>query len=82
MLIATTSTLCIATTKVAAVGRHHTRGGAASGRAAFFVVSFAVAMHRVDVEALNIIFVLFVHYSFIVGALSVHYSLFRSLSIN
>ena len=58
MLSATTSTLFIATTKVAAVGRHHKRGGAASDRATSFVVSFVVAMNRVDVVALNTIFVL------------------------
>ena len=58
VLSATTSTLFIATTKVAAVGRHHKRGGAASGRATSFVVSFVVAMNRVDVVALNTIFVL------------------------
>ena len=45
-------------TKEAAVGRHHKRGGAASGRATSFVVSFVVAMNRVDVVALNTIFVL------------------------
>ena len=49
VLSATTSTLFIATTKVAAVGRHHKRGAAASGRGTSFVVSFVVAMNRVDV---------------------------------
>ena len=39
----------ITATKVAAVGRHHKRG---------FVVSFVVAMNRVDVVALNRILVL------------------------
>ena len=33
-------TIFPASTKVAAVGRHHKRGGAASGRATSFVVSF------------------------------------------
>ena len=49
MLSATTSTLFIATTKVAAVGRHHKRGAAAFGRGTSSVVSFVVAMNRVDV---------------------------------
>ena len=49
MLTATTSTLFIATTKVAAVGRHHRRGAAAFGRGTSSVVSFVVAMNRVDV---------------------------------
>ena len=57
-LSATTFTLFIATTKVAAVGRHHKRGGAAFGRATSFVVDFVVAMNRVDVVAVNTIFVL------------------------
>ena len=52
VLSATTSTLFIATTKVAAFGRHHKRGGAAFA----FAVSFVVAMNRVDVVALNTIF--------------------------
>ena len=58
MLSATTSTLVIATTKVAAVGRHYKRGAAAPGQETSFVVSFVVAMNRVDVVALNTIFVL------------------------
>ena len=62
MLSATISTLCIATTNVTALGRHHKRGGAAFGHATSFVVSFVVAMHRVDVVALNTIFALVVHY--------------------
>ena len=45
-------------TKVAAVGRHHKRGGAAFGRATSFVVSFVVAMNRVHVVAADTIFVL------------------------
>ena len=49
MSAATTSTLFIATTKVAAFGRHHKRGAAAFGRGTSFVVSFVVAMNRVDV---------------------------------
>ena len=55
---ATTSTLFIATTKVAAFGRHHKRGAAAFGRGTSFVVSFVVAMKRGDVVAVNTIFVL------------------------
>ena len=57
VLSATTSTLFIATTKEAAVGRHHKRGGVAVGRDTSFVGSFVVAMNRVDVVALNTIFV-------------------------
>ena len=53
-----TSTLFIATTKVAPFGRHHKRGGAAFGRATSLAVSFIVAMNRVDVVALNTIFAL------------------------
>ena len=34
---------------MAAVGRHHKRGAAASSRGTSFVVSFVVAMNRVDV---------------------------------
>ena len=49
MSAATTSTLFIATTKVAAFGRHHKRGAAAFGRGTSFVVSFVAAMNRVDV---------------------------------
>ena len=41
---------------VVAFGRHHKRGGAAFGRATSFAVSFVMAMHRVDVVALNTIF--------------------------
>ena len=52
-LNATTSTLFIATAKVAVFGRHHTRGGEACGRASSFVVAFVVAMNRVDVVAVN-----------------------------
>ena len=37
---------------------NHKRGGAASGRASSFAVSFVVAVNRVDVVALNTIFVL------------------------
>ena len=53
VLNAMTSILFIATTRVAACGRHHKRGGAAFGRATSFAVSFVVAMNRVDVVALN-----------------------------
>ena len=37
---------------MAAVGRHHRRGAAASGRGTSSVVSFVVAMNRVDVVEL------------------------------
>ena len=37
---------------MAAFGRHHKRGAAAAGRGIFFVVSFVVAMNRVDVVEL------------------------------
>ena len=57
VLSAATSTLFIATTKKAAVGRQHKRAGAASSRATSFVVFFVVAMSRVDVVALNTIFI-------------------------
>ena len=60
VLSATTSTLFIATTKVAAVGRHHKRGGAAFGRATSFVVSFVLALNRVNVVAVTTILVLHV----------------------
>ena len=36
-------------TKVAAVGRHHKRGAAAFGRGTSFVVSFVLALNRVNV---------------------------------
>ena len=50
MSAATTSTLFIATTKVAAFGRHHKRGAAAFGRGTSFVVSFVIAaLNRVNI---------------------------------
>ena len=53
MSAATTSTLFIATAKVAAFGRHHKRGGAAFGRATSFVVSFVVvALNMVNIVGL------------------------------
>ena len=36
-------------TKVAAFGRHHKRGGAAFGHATSFVVSFVLALNRVNI---------------------------------
>ena len=39
---------------MAAVGRHHRRGAAASGRGTSSVVSFVVAMNRVDVVDLDV----------------------------
>ena len=47
-------------TKVAAFGRHHKRGGAAFGRATSFVVSFVMALNRVNIVAVNAILVLHV----------------------
>ena len=47
-------------TKVAAVGRHHKRGGAAFGRATSFVVSFVLALNRVNIVAVTTILVLHV----------------------
>ena len=58
MLSGATSALFIATKQVAAVGRHHKRGGAAFGCATSFVVPFVVAMNRVDVVAVDTILVL------------------------
>ena len=55
VLSATTSTVFIATTKVAAVGRHHKRGG---GRATSFVVSFVEAVNIVNIVAVNTVLVL------------------------
>ena len=60
VLTATIFTLFKATTKVAACGRHHKRGGAAFGRATSFVVSFVVALNRVNIVAVNTILVLYV----------------------
>ena len=45
-------------TMVAAVGRHHKRGGAAFGSATSFVVSFVIALNGVDIVAVNITLVL------------------------
>ena len=47
-------------TKVAACGRHHKRGDAAFGRATSFVVSFVLALNRVNVVAVTTILVLHV----------------------
>ena len=41
------------TTKVAAFGRHHKRGGAAFGRATSFVVSFVELVNIVSIVAVN-----------------------------
>ena len=46
-------------TKVAACGRHHKRGDAAFGRATSFVVSFVLALNRVNIVAVTKI--LFLH---------------------
>ena len=45
---------------VAAFGRHHRRGGAAFGRATSFVVSFVLALNRVNVVEVTTILVLHV----------------------
>ena len=47
-------------TKVAAFGRHHKRGGTAFGRAISFVVSFVLALNKVNVVAVTTILVLHV----------------------
>ena len=47
-------------TKVAAVGRHHKRGGAVLDRATSFVVSFVLALNRVNIVAVTTILVLHV----------------------
>ena len=47
-------------TKVAAFGRHHKRGDAAFGRATSFVVSFVVALNKVNIVAVTTILVLHV----------------------
>ena len=47
VLTAAIFTVFKATTKVAACGRHHKRGGAAFGRATSFVVSFVLALSTV-----------------------------------
>ena len=43
---------------MAAVGRHHKRGGAAFGRATSFVVSFVEAVNVVNIVAVNTVLVL------------------------
>ena len=60
MVTATTFTLFKANTKVAAVGRHHRRGAAASGRSTSFAVSFVLALNRVNVVAVTTILALHV----------------------
>ena len=47
-------------TKVAACGRHHKRGDAAFGRATSFVVSFVLALNKVNIVAVTTIRVLHV----------------------
>ena len=47
-------------TKVAAFGRHHKRGGAAFGRATSFVVSFVLALNKVNIVTITTILVLHV----------------------
>ena len=43
---------------MAAVGRHHKRGGAAFRRATSFVVSFVLALNKVNIVAITTILVL------------------------
>ena len=47
-------------TKVAACGRHHKRGDAAFGRLTSFVVSFVLALNRVNIVAVTTTLVLHV----------------------
>ena len=47
-------------TNVAAFGRHHKRGDAAFGRATSFVVSFVLAVNKVNIVAVTAIIVLHV----------------------
>ena len=47
-------------TKVAFCGRHHNRGDAAFARATSFVVSFVLALNRVNIVAVTTILVLHV----------------------
>ena len=42
----------------AACDRHHKRGDAAFGRATFFVVSFVLAMNKVNIAAVTTILIL------------------------
>ena len=51
MVIATAFTIQNAYTKLAAVGRHRKGGGAALGPATSFVVSFVLALNRLNVVA-------------------------------
>ena len=60
MVTATIFTLFKANTKVAAVGAHHKRGGAAFGRATSFEVSFVLALNKVNIVAVTTILVLHV----------------------
>ena len=45
-------------TNVAGFGRHHKRGGAAFGRATSFVVSYVLALNKVNIVAISTILVL------------------------
>ena len=47
-------------TKMAAFGRHHKRGDAAFGRATSFVVSFVLALNKVNIVAVTTMLVLHV----------------------
>ena len=60
VLTATIFTIFIASTKVAAIGRNHKRGGAVFGRATSFVVSFVFALNKVNIVATTTMLVLHV----------------------
>ena len=47
--------------RVAAFGRHHKRGDAAFGRATSFVVSFVLALNKVNVDIVAITTILVLH---------------------
>ena len=58
--IALTATILKANTNMAACGRHHKRGDAAFGRATSFVVSFVLALNKVNIVAVTTTLVLHV----------------------
>ena len=53
LLAATIFSIFTASTKAAAFGRHHKKGGAAFGRATSFVVSFVEAVNIVNTVAVK-----------------------------
>ena len=58
VLTAAISTIFTASTKVAAFGRHHKRGGAAFGRPTSFLLFFVLALNTVNIVAVTTILVL------------------------